>query len=168
MGKDYLEKIVTRDKLLQVLSLVRKSGVKIVFTNGCFDIIHTGHVRYLNAARLQGDLLIVGLNSDRSVKSIKGEKRPIFGQGQRAEVLACLECVDFIVVFDEPDPVRLIESLNPDVLVKGADWAEEQVVGADIVKANQGRVMRIPVVPDISTTIIIDRIISRYEKPENS
>ena len=96
MGKDYLEKIVTRDKLLQVLSLVRKSGVKIVFTNGCFDIIHTGHVRYLNAARLQGDLLIVGLNSDRSVKSIKGEKRPIFGQGQRAEVLACLECVDFM------------------------------------------------------------------------
>jgi rfaE bifunctional protein nucleotidyltransferase chain/domain len=137
---------------------------KIVFTNGCFDILHAGHVRYLNAAKACGDILIIGLNSDASVKRIKGEKRPIVCQSHRAEVLAGLACVDMIIVFDESDPLRMIESVRPDVLVKGADWPEDRIVGADFVKSIGGRVERIPLTPEISTTIIIDRILAKFHK----
>ncbi|HHP7236600.1 MAG TPA: D-glycero-beta-D-manno-heptose 1-phosphate adenylyltransferase [Desulfobacterales bacterium] len=157
-------KMHTRESLLPVLQSLRADGMRIVFTNGCFDILHAGHVRYLEAARCEGDRLVLGLNSDRSVRSIKGFQRPIVPEEQRAEVLAALWFVDYIVSFDEPDPGNLIDFLQPDVLVKGADWAEDRIVGADRVKARGGRVARIPVVPGISTSAIIETILQRYGK----
>jgi len=138
------------------------SGKKIVFTNGCFDILHAGHVRYLTSAKAQGDILVVGLNSDASVRRIKGDKRPIVPEDQRAEVLAGLGCVDYIVLFDEPDPLRLIETLGPEVLIKGADWDESDIIGGDIVKARGGKVVRIPMVTGVSTSRIIEKIIDAY------
>jgi len=159
---EILSKIVTLEKLVLELDKLRKSGKKIVFTNGCFDILHVGHVRYLAAARAEGDLLVVGLNSDASVRLIKGPKRPIVIQDQRAEVLASLGCVDYVVMFDEADPLKLIETLIPDVLVKGEDWTEENIIGAGFVKSNGGRVARIKFVDEISTSGIIERIVKRY------
>ena len=140
----------------------RAAGRRIVFTNGCFDILHAGHVQYLAAAKSEGDILVVGLNSDASVRRIKGDKRPIVPEGQRAEVLAGLACVDYIVLFDEPDPLRLIKALAPDVLAKGADWAETDIIGADVVKRSGGKVARIPMAPDVSTSRIIEKIIEIY------
>ncbi|MEE8415186.1 MAG: D-glycero-beta-D-manno-heptose 1-phosphate adenylyltransferase, partial [Desulfobacterales bacterium] len=133
---------------------------KIVFTNGCFDILHVGHVRYLAAARNEGDILVVGLNSDRSTRKIKGEQRPIVQQDQRAEILASLCCVDYITIFNEQKPLALIRSIRPDILVKGDDWPEKEIIGGDIVKADGGEVVRVPVVPNISTTSILKRIIN--------
>ncbi len=133
-----------------------------MFTNGCFDLLHVGHVRYLAAARAQGDLLIVGLNSDRSVAEIKGPRRPLVPERERAEVLAALACVDFVVVFDAAHPLALIQAIVPDVLVKGADWPEAEIVGADAVRAGGGRVARIPVVEGASTSALITRVIERY------
>ena len=140
----------------------RAAGRRIVFTNGCFDILHAGHVQYLAAAKSEGDILVVGLNSDASVRRIKGDKRPIVPEGQRAEVLAGLACVDYIVLFDEPDPLRLIKALAPDVLAKGADWAETDIIGADVVKRGGGKVARIPMAPGVSTSRIIEKIIDTY------
>ncbi|MDM8549084.1 D-glycero-beta-D-manno-heptose 1-phosphate adenylyltransferase [Desulfobacterales bacterium HSG2] len=157
-------KVVTLKSLLEKLRVIRETGFQIVFTNGCFDILHVGHVRYLTAARSQGDALIVGLNSDESVRTIKGEKRPIVCEAQRAEVLASLWCVDYVTIFNEPDPLKLIQSIKPDVLVKGADWPEDKIIGADFVKANGGRVERISVVPEISTSRIIKKIQSGVQK----
>jgi rfaE bifunctional protein nucleotidyltransferase chain/domain len=157
-----LSKIVKLKDLVQKISILRVSGRTIVFTNGCFDILHVGHVRYLAAARSEGDVLVVGLNSDESTRSIKQENRPIVSQDQRAEVLAGLECVDYITVFNEPDPLKLIQALKPDVLVKGADWKEEDIIGADVVKEGGGKVVRVDVVPDISTSRIIQRIVKRH------
>jgi len=137
---------------------LKKRGKKIVFTNGCFDILHAGHVRYLAAAEAEGDVLVVGLNSDKSVKSIKGSKRPIIKQEQRAEVLAALKSIDYVIIFNEPDPFKLICQIKPDVLVKGADWEEKDIIGADIVKKNGGRIVRVDIVQDISTSDIIQRI----------
>jgi D-beta-D-heptose 7-phosphate kinase/D-beta-D-heptose 1-phosphate adenosyltransferase len=154
--------ILNAGDLEQELAPMRKAGKQIVFTNGCFDILHSGHVRYLTAAKLQGDILVVGLNSDRSVQLIKGANRPIIEQGQRAEVLAALRFVDYVTFFDESDPLRLIASLRPDILVKGADWPLEKIIGADFIRKNGGRVVRIPVVPDISTSVIIARIRERF------
>jgi len=156
-------KILKLQDLLQTIQNLRESGKSIVFTNGCFDILHVGHVRYLTAARSEGDVLVVGLNSDESVRSIKPENRPIMNQDQRAEVLAGLECVDYITVFNEPDPLKVIKELKPDVLVKGADWIEEEIIGADIVKANGGKVVKVPVVPEVSTSLIIQRIVKSYQ-----
>jgi len=161
--KDMLSKILELQDLIKVVHDLRELGKKIVFTNGCFDILHVGHVRYLTAARSEGDILVVGLNSDGSVKSIKPENRPIVNQEQRAEVLAGLECVDYITVFNEPDPLKVINELKPDVLVKGADWIEKEIIGADIVKANGGKVVRVSVVPEVSTSRIIQRIAKRYQ-----
>lgn len=157
-----LSKIVKLKDLVQKISTLRESGRTIVFTNGCFDILHVGHVRYLAAARFEGDVLVVGLNSDESTRSIKQENRPIVSQDQRAEVLAGLECVDYITVFNEPDPLKLIQALKPDVLVKGSDWKEEDIIGADVVKEGGGKVVRVDVVPDISTSRIIQRIVKRH------
>ncbi len=151
-------KILTRDALESELIQVRASGKKIVFTNGCFDILHLGHVRYLTAAKSHGDILVVGLNSDRSVRLIKGDNRPVVDQHQRAEVLAALRVVDYVTLFNESDPLKLIECLRPDVLVKGDDWPLDKIVGADFIQKNGGRVVRVPVVLDISTSIIIERI----------
>ena len=159
---DTAKKILTLEDLVTRLGKVRKSGQKIVFTNGCFDIMHVGHVRYLADARSEGDLLVVGLNSDASVRIIKGDKRPIVRQNHRAEVLASLGCVDFIVVFDEPDPLKLIQTLKPDVLVKGEDWTEDEIVGAESVKSLGGKIVRISFVEESSTTAIIEKIIQRY------
>ena len=161
--KNMLSKILALEDLIKVVHDLRKSGKKIVFTNGCFDILHVGHVRYLTAARSQGDILVVGLNSDDSVRSIKPGNRPIVNQSQRAEVLAGLGCVDYITIFNETDPLKIIKELNPDVLVKGADWIEEEIIGADIVKATGGKVVRVSVVPEVSTSRIIQRIVRRYQ-----
>ncbi|MEZ4524613.1 MAG: D-glycero-beta-D-manno-heptose 1-phosphate adenylyltransferase [Desulfobacterales bacterium] len=158
------DKIQDRETLSAILEKKRQDGHAIVFTNGCFDLLHAGHVRYLNAARKQGDLLVVGLNSDASVHAIKGEKRPIVPQQQRAEVLAALECVDYVSIFDEHDPLLLIQSLKPHVLVKGADWAEKDIIGGDFVKSIGGRVERIHLVPGASTTAIIERILHLNQK----
>lgn len=137
---------------------VKGEGKRVVFTNGCFDILHHGHIHYLSEARSFGHCLIVGLNSDRSVRNIKGEHRPLLPQGARAELLAALCFVDGVVIFDEDNPLAIIECLQPQVLVKGADWSEEEILGADIVKKAGGEVRRIPLVPGVSTTEIIRRI----------
>ena len=156
------EKLKELGDLRETLKPLRNAGQRIVFTNGCFDILHAGHVRYLTAARQEGDLLVVGLNSDQSVKRIKGPQRPLVSEQQRAEVLAGLWCVDYIVIFDDPDPLRVIQTLQPGVLVKGDDWAENQIIGADVVKSDGGRVVRVPVVSGISTSRIIERIVQRF------
>jgi len=155
-------KILKLPDLIQTLEGLRKSGKRVVFTNGCFDILHVGHVRYLTAARAKGDILVLGLNSDVSVSSIKPDNRPIVNQDQRAEVLAGLTCVDYITIFDEPDPLALIRAVKPDILVKGADWEESEIIGSDVVKSYGGKVVRVEVVPDISTSRIIRRILELY------
>lgn len=137
---------------------MRKAGKKIAFTNGCFDILHYGHVSYLEAAQKNARVLIVGLNSDRSVKGIKGSGRPIVNQQDRASLLAALECVDFVVLFDEPTPYNLIKELRPDVLIKGADWKGKEVVGQDIVEGLGGKVELINYLSGLSTTNIIKKI----------
>ena len=155
-------KILKLSDLLQVIEGLREAGKRIVFTNGCFDILHVGHVWYLTAARSKGDALVLGLNSDASVKSIKPDNRPIVSQDQRAEVLAGLACVDYITIFDEPDPLALIQTIKPDVLIKGADWKEAEIIGSDVVRSYGGSVVRIEIVPGISTSGIIQRILELY------
>lgn len=161
-----MSKIVKLKDLVHKMNRLREDGKSIVFTNGCFDILHVGHVRYLSAARSEGDILVVGLNSDKSVRSIKNKNRPIVNQDQRGEVLASLECVDYITIFDNPDPLELIRTLKPDILVKGADWKEEEIIGADVVKAHGGKVVRIPFVSEISTSRLLKRIVERYSVKE--
>src|SRR5262245_26024285 len=136
----------------------RAAGRRIVFTNGVFDILHPGHVRYLQAARSQGDLLIVGLNSDASVRRNKGPERPINPEAERAEVLEALACVDAVSVFDEDTPADIIRRVQPDVLVKGADWPADQIVGRETVEAHGGRVVLEPVETGYSTTSLIDKV----------
>lgn len=152
-------KIKTVLELRPLLDILQAMGKKIVFTNGCFDLIHTGHTRYLAKAKSLGDLLIVAVNSDSSVRMIKGEKRPINTQAERAETLAALESVDFVTIFDEPDPYKIISDLQPDVLVKGGDWPIEKIVGRDIVEARGGKVVNVPYVEGASTTGIIEKIL---------
>ena len=137
---------------------LRASGRTSVFTNGVFDLLHPGHVRYLQQARSLGDALIVGVNSDRSARANKGALRPITPEDERAEILASLACVDGAVIFDEETPQRLVEQLQPDVLVKGADWAEHAIVGREVIEARGGRVVRVPLEPGYSTTGIVDRV----------
>ena len=155
-------KILSLETIVDNVKALRMSGKKVVFTNGCFDVLHAGHVRYLTASRAAGDVLVLGLNSDLSVKKIKDPGRPINPQDHRAEVLAGLTVVDYIVFFDEMDPLRLIQALQPDVLVKGADWAETDIIGAAEVKSRGGRVVRVALAPGISTTGIIDKIVKTY------
>ncbi len=157
-------KLLSLEELKKRLQPLREAGQRIVFTNGCFDILHVGHVRYLTAARREGDILVVGLNSDQSVQNIKGPQRPIVPEDQRAEVLAGLWCVDFIALFNEPDPLLLIQALRPDVLVKGDDWPEDRIIGADFVKNCGGKVMRVPVVPGASTSKMITRILNNFRE----
>ena len=152
------EKIKTLPELLSEVSRRRRLGHRMVFTNGCFDLLHAGHVSYLHEARSLGDFLVVGLNSDTSVRRLKGPERPINPETQRALVLASLSCVDYVVIFEEDTPERLIRALSPEILVKGADWPEDRIVGADYVKARGGRVVRIPFRFRVSTTRIMERI----------
>jgi D-beta-D-heptose 7-phosphate kinase/D-beta-D-heptose 1-phosphate adenosyltransferase len=133
----------------------RAAGKTVVFTNGVFDILHPGHVRYLRAARAEGDALVVAVNSDRSTREIKGPGRPVNPEDERAETVAALDMVDAVVVFDEPDPHRIISLLQPDVLVKGADWAANRIIGRDVVEARGGRVVRVEIVEGKSTTSIL-------------
>ena len=150
--------IVARDKAGALAARLRAEGRRVVFTNGVFDLLHPGHIRYLRQARLLGDALMVGVNSDRSVRSNKGDGRPINGEAERAEVLAAVDVVDAVVVFDEETPHDLIAAIQPDVLVKGADWPEDGIVGRDIVEARGGVVVRVPVEPGHSTSSIIEKI----------
>ena len=157
-----LEKVVSTAQLLPLLERARRDRQRIVFTNGCFDLMHIGHTRYLEAAKALGDLLVVGVNSDASVKLLnKAPDRPIVGEAQRAEVLAALACVDYVVIFPEPDPLNLITALLPDVLVKGADWPVDRIIGREVVERRGGTVKTIPLVPDMSTTALIQRIRSQ-------
>jgi rfaE bifunctional protein nucleotidyltransferase chain/domain len=149
---------VTREHATSLVGELRASGKQIVFTNGVFDLLHPGHLRYLQHARSLGDALIVGLNSDRSVRANKGPDRPVNSEDERAEVLAALACVDAVVIFDEDTPHSLIAALQPDILVKGADWGEDAIVGRDIVEARGGRVVRVTIEPGYSTTAILERI----------
>jgi len=146
------------EALRAMLAPRRRDGTRVVFTNGCFDLVHAGHVRYLEAARALGDVLVVGLNDDASVRRLKGAGRPILALAERAEVLAGLTAVDHLVAFAEDTPLALIEMLQPDVLVKGEDWAADDIVGRDVVLARGGRVERIDLVPGLSTSEIIRRI----------
>jgi rfaE bifunctional protein nucleotidyltransferase chain/domain len=155
-------KILTWEALKREVERVRGEGEKVAFTNGCFDILHAGHVQYLREARKAGDLLILGLNSDASVRAIKGEKRPLVPQRERAEVVASLAAVDYVTLFDETTPLALIEYLRPDLLVKGGDWKEESVVGRDAVRSWGGRVILIPMTEGVSTTNIVEKILRTY------
>jgi D-beta-D-heptose 7-phosphate kinase/D-beta-D-heptose 1-phosphate adenosyltransferase len=155
-------KIVARNEIELFSAAIKKSGKKIVFTNGCFDILHRGHIEYLSKAKQLGDVLIIGINTNASIKKIKGEKRPIVSEEDRALVLSSLACVDYVVLFDEETPHNLIAKILPDVLAKGADWKKETIVGKDIVEANGGSVATIEFLPNCSTTNIIERILELY------
>jgi D-beta-D-heptose 7-phosphate kinase/D-beta-D-heptose 1-phosphate adenosyltransferase len=148
----------SRPAAAQWADRARVAGRKVVLTNGVFDLLHPGHVRYLQAARAQGDVLLVAINSDRSVRAIKGPTRPLTPEAERAEVLDALACVDAVVVFDEETPAEIIEAVQPDVLVKGADWAPDRIVGRDIVEARGGRVVLMPVEQGWSTTSILEKV----------
>jgi rfaE bifunctional protein nucleotidyltransferase chain/domain len=149
---------MTPEQAVALVARARDAGKTIVFTNGVFDLLHPGHLRYLQQARALGDLLIVGVNSDRSSRANKGEGRPITPETERAEILEALVCVDAVVVFDEDTPHAVISALQPDILVKGADWAEDAIVGRDVVEARGGKVVRVPVEGSYSTTAILVRI----------
>lgn len=157
-----MNKILDRNTLKNELDDLRKKGKKIAFTNGCFDILHIGHVRYLREAKKTADILVLALNSDASVKKIKGEKRPLVPQEDRAEIMAALEFIDFVTIFDETTPLKLINLLKPDVLIKGGDWAEDDVVGRDEIKKWGGKLMLIPEIKGKSTTSIVDKIRQVY------
>jgi D-beta-D-heptose 7-phosphate kinase/D-beta-D-heptose 1-phosphate adenosyltransferase len=151
-------KVKTVRQLKPILARLRRRGERIVFTNGCFDLLHIGHLRYLQRARRHGDRLVVAINSDRSVRKIKGPPRPLLPEAERAEVLAALSCVDYVTVFDEPDPLAVITALQPDVLIKGSDWGQNKIIGRDVVEGRGGRVRRVPLVKGISTTRLIEKI----------
>lgn len=151
-------KLKTADELKAICAQARAKGKKVVFTNGCFDLLHRGHLHTLREAKACGDILIVALNSDRSVRGLKGSGRPILPESDRAELIGALEMVDYVTLFDEPDPYNLIAALVPDVLAKGGDWGPDKIVGADIVEQNGGRVAVIPYLKGFSTTEIIERI----------
>jgi rfaE bifunctional protein nucleotidyltransferase chain/domain len=149
---------VTIAEAAQFVAGVRARGGKVVFTNGVFDILHPGHVRYLEEARTLGDALIVGINSDRSVRGNKGPERPVTPEAERAEVLSALDCVDAVAVFDEDTPAEIVRRIQPDVLVKGADWGPDNIVGRDTVEARGGKVVRMELSPGYSTTELIRKI----------
>jgi D-beta-D-heptose 7-phosphate kinase/D-beta-D-heptose 1-phosphate adenosyltransferase len=158
------QKIKERKELLGIIKDLKAKGKRIVFTNGCFDLLHIGHVRYLEEAKAMGDVLVVGVNSDTSVRKLKGPKRPILPEEERAEILASLACVDYVTLFHEIDPLELITSIRPDVLVKGGDWTKEQIVGREAVERSGGEVFIIPFVEKASTSNLIETILKRYEK----
>jgi len=157
-------KIKTAAELRPLLEILRATGKKIVFTNGCFDLIHTGHTRYLAKARSLGDILLVAVNSDTSVRAIKGDKRPINNEADRMETLAALGSVDFVTIFNEPDPHRIISELQPDVLVKGGDWPIEKIIGRDVIEARGGKVISVGYLEGASTTGIIAKIVAKYSQ----
>ena len=154
--------IVDLPKLVPIVAELKRDGKRIVFTNGCFDILHIGHVRYLKSARGLGDILVIGLNSDVSVRKIKGDKRPIVPQAERAEVLYSVRFVDYVIIFNEPDPYNTIAAVKPDILVKGGDWSIDNIVGRDIVESYGGKVQTIPFIEGASSSRIIEDIMKKY------
>lgn len=161
-----MEKTKAKDELRDILEGPKRKGKKIVFTNGCFDILHIGHIRCLEEAKKLGDILVVALNGDRSVRSIKGPSRPFIPEAERAEVLSALACVDYVVIFDEPDPLELISFLKPNILVKGGDWTPETTIGREVVEKAGGKVVIISQIQGASTSGIIDRIVKSEERDE--
>jgi|ERR1035437_2331743 rfaE bifunctional protein nucleotidyltransferase chain/domain len=162
-------KMLDAPALARRLAVLRRHGKRVVFTNGCFDLIHPGHVRYLRAAKRLGDVLVVALNSDASVRRLKGPTRPLVRQRDRCEVMAALEMVDFVTVFSEDTPYKLITRLQPDVLVKGGDWTSDRIVGADIVRARGGTVRSLRFAPGYSTTRLVERIVqSKVQRPTST
>jgi len=158
------EKIKEKEDLRRAVEAFKREGKRVVFTNGCFDLLHVGHIRYLEEAKTLGDILVVGVNSDRSVKKLKGPLRPLLPQGERMEILSGLGCVDYVTLFDEPTPLELITALNPHVLVKGGDWSKETIVGRELVEGSGGEVVVIPFVEGSSTTRLIETILERYDQ----
>jgi D-beta-D-heptose 7-phosphate kinase / D-beta-D-heptose 1-phosphate adenosyltransferase len=158
------EKVKEREELRKVLEEAKSKGKRIVFTNGCFDLLHIGHLRYLEKAKALGDILVAGVNSDFSVQRLKGPKRPILPLSERMEILSGLECVDYVTSFDESTPLELISFLTPHVLVKGGDWTKETTVGKEVVEGLGGEVVILPFVEGNSTTNIIETILRRYAK----
>jgi len=162
--KNPTKKIVSRAKLAAISRRMTRKGQRLVFTNGCFDLMHPGHIRLLRRARRLGDALAVGLNSDKSVRSLKGPLRPILKQSERAEIMAALECVDFVVVFPEPTPERIIRAVRPTVLVKGGDWSPSRIVGRATVEGDGGEVRVFPLQKGFSTSAILRRILARHRR----
>ncbi len=156
------EKIKEREELRKALEKLRSNGKRVVFTNGCFDLLHVGHLRYLEEARSLGDVLIVGVNSDASVRTLKGPKRPILPLQERMELLSGLGCVDYVTSFKESTPLELISILKPHILVKGGDWSKETIVGREVVEGSGGEVVVLPFVEGNSTTSLVETILSRY------
>lgn len=152
------DKIKTRARLKKIINRLKKQGKKIAFTNGCFDILHYGHIKYLEDAKAKAGILVVGLNSDASIKRIKGASRPINRQSDRARMLEALSAIDYITVFNEDTPLKLIQALKPDILIKGRDWSVRKIVGADFVRASGGRVITVPYLKGYSTTGLIEKI----------
>jgi rfaE bifunctional protein nucleotidyltransferase chain/domain len=150
--------VLTLEQTILRFAKEKRNGRRVVFTNGCFDLLHPGHIRSLEAARALGDVLIVGINSDESVRTLKGPHRPVIPEQERAEILASLECVDAVLIFPEPTPQKVIAALLPEILVKGGDWPDDQIVGRAEVEAAGGRVERVDVVPGYSTTDILQKI----------
>lgn len=155
-------KILTLPEAIARARLLREAGRRVVLTNGCFDLLHPGHVRYLAAARAEGDTLMVAVNSDRSVGALKGPARPVVAEAERMEVVAALASVDYVFPFDEDTPAEIVRQIRPDVLVKGADWPADEIVGRDEVEAYGGRVVRIPVAEGFSTSGLVRRIVERF------
>ena len=157
--------VVSQDELILRAAERKRNGERVVFTNGCFDLLHPGHARCLEQARALGDLLVVAINSDASVRQLKGDLRPLVPQAERAEVLAALAAVDYVVVFDAPTPRELIRALRPDVLVKGGDWGPDEIVGREEVETGGGRVVSVPLEPGYSTTAILEKILNSAQPP---
>ncbi len=151
-------KLKSRAELQLIRAEAKRQGRSVVFTNGCFDLLHRGHVHMLRAAKASGDILIVAINSDRSVQAIKGPSRPVLAESDRVELIAAMEMVNYVVLFDEPDPYALIAELTPDVLVKGGDWSAKEIIGADVVEKKGGRVVVVPYLKGFSTSELIEKI----------
>lgn len=157
-----LKKILPLERAYEVVDELKRHGKRVVFTNGCFDLLHIGHTRYLADARKLGDALIVAVNSDRSVREMKGPTRPILPQDERAEILAALESVDYVTIFDDPTPRAIIARMLPQVLVKGGDWALDEIVGREEVEAAGGRVVAVPIVAGFSTSSLIETVLKNF------
>ena len=162
-----LKKILPIEQAIQKVDALKRDGKRVVFTNGCFDVLHPGHVRYMREARSMGDFLIVAVNSDRGVRELKGAGRPIFPQSERAEILAALESVDAVTIFDESTPLELIQRMRPSVLVKGGDWRLDQIVGREVVEAYGGKVVAVPPAPGFSTSSIIGSIVRTARRADS-
>ena len=157
-------KIISLPVLKRKIMRLKQNGKRIVFTNGCFDILHYGHVRYLQDARSKGDCLVVAVNSDSSIKKIKAKNRPVIAQSDRLKTVAALASVDFVVLFSEDSPLRLIKALKPDVLIKGADWSKKKIIGADFVESYGGKVLTVNLVKGRSTSALIEKIVRDFSK----